>query len=346
MEEAFQAEGRKLDHLVGPGVEHKYEAKTLKELLKRIDEFVQKGKEWPSEVHLQTRTLRYSSRHWVTALGLEQHWADSRIDAKMLSNDRFEVETKNISALALKHPYARSAIVKIDGQAIDIKESRTGPWPTLVKKNGKWHHDGKSAPDPLGRAKLPGCQGPIDDAFMSPFVVITPSGRSKNAAFQAWVDFELTHFRSRWKALMRGDLPELRDTEFASEIHRNRNLILFGDADSNFVIKHFASELPVKFSGANWTLGNQSFDGSRFVPALIHPAPKSLSDSPASYLVLNSGLTFREAHDRTNSQQNPKLPDWAIIDMTQPPDGNAPGRIHDAGFFDEQWKLKGEPKAP
>ena len=88
--------------------------------------------------------------------------------------------------------------------------------------------------------------------------------------------------------------------------------------------------------------GGQSFDGDRFVPALIYPLP---SGDP-HYVVLNSGLTFREGHDRTNSQQNPKLPDWAIIDITQPPDAESPGRIHDADFFDEQWQLKRQPKAP
>ena len=80
-------------------------------------------------------------------------------------------------------------------------------------------------------------------------------------------------------------------------------------------------------------------DGNRYVPAMVFP-------SGSHYIVLNSGLTFREGHDRTNSQQNPKLPDWAIIDITQPPDAFSPGRIHDAGFFDEEWKLKAQPKGP
>jgi hypothetical protein len=83
-------------------------------------------------------------------------------------------------------------------------------------------------------------------------------------------------------------------------------------------------------------------DGNRYVPQAIYPLP----GSKIAYVVLNSGLTFREGHDRTNSQQNPKLPDWAIIDITQPPDALAPGRIHDAGFFDEEWKLKGPVKGP
>jgi hypothetical protein len=97
------------------------------------------------------------------------------------------------------------------------------------------------------------------------------------------------------------------------------------------------------------------YDGNRFVPAFIFPnlhqkpVPRqrlSPADDAQGYIVLNSGLTFREGHDRTNSLQNPKLPDWAIVDITQPPDAFSPGRIHDAGFFDEKWQLKSQPKGP
>ncbi|WP_156345567.1 hypothetical protein [Verrucomicrobium spinosum] len=55
--------------------------------------------------------------------------------------------------------------------------------------------------------------------------------------------------------------------------------------------------------------------------------------------MINSGLTFREAHDRTNSLQNPKLPDWAVIDITTPPDAERAGNVVDAGFFDASWKV-------
>ncbi|MFP6602512.1 MAG: hypothetical protein VB862_08285, partial [Pirellulaceae bacterium] len=58
------------------------------------------------------------------------------------------------------------------------------------------------------------------------------------------------------------------------------------------------------------------------------------------YVVLNSGPTHREGHDRTNSLQNPKLPDWAIVDLRQVPDALLPGKIVATGFFDESWQLK------
>ena len=72
------------------------------------------------------------------------------------------------------------------------------------------------------------------------------------------------------------------------------------------------------------------------MPTLIYPNPLN----PARYVVLNSGLTCRETADNNNAQQNPKLPDWAVIDLAKDPDTNGPGGIADAGFFDESWKLK------
>jgi hypothetical protein len=60
-----------------------------------------------------------------------------------------------------------------------------------------------------------------------------------------------------------------------------------------------------------------------------------------NYVVLNSGITSREGHDHNNSLQNPHLPDWAIIDVSQqPPTRLTPGAVRAADFFDEQWQLK------
>jgi hypothetical protein len=67
---------------------------------------------------------------------------------------------------------------------------------------------------------------------------------------------------------------------------------------------------------------------------LIAPNP----ENPSRYVVLNSGFTFREFDYLNNARQVPKLPDWAVIDTTVAPDEKAPGRIVEAGFFDEQWK--------
>jgi hypothetical protein len=55
--------------------------------------------------------------------------------------------------------------------------------------------------------------------------------------------------------------------------------------------------------------------GAGAVPQMIYPSPFGAG----RYVLLNSGTTFREAHDTTNSMQNPKLPDWAVVDAAAAP---------------------------
>lgn len=400
MEEAFKAEGQTLTHLIGPGVEHKYEPNTLADLLKRLDSIVTQGRErFPKEAHLQTRTLRYYRESWIYAERLEEHWADARIDATRQDN-HYNVTTKSIARfMLLLAPETEPEFqFTIDGQ-------RMGPGPRIgfvapgrrrrvartpegkiartpegrialgelsaevepglaffVKENGSWQWLRQAATRQLEIEqaqkfqKKPGLTGPIDDIFNWPFIVVAPSGKSKNPRFQAWVDFELAHFRDRWRALMRGEPPIKLDSEL-TEADMHYPLVLWGDPDSNSAIARVLDKQFVDFQNGKWQFGGQPFDGDRYVPALIYPRRVS-SPTPGapgelgagyrayhSYVVLNSGLTFREGHDRTNSQQNPKLPDWAIIDLAQPPDSLAPGRIHDADFFDENWQLKRQPLA-
>lgn len=356
MEEAYQAEGRTLTHLIGPGVEHKYEPATLAELLKRLAARVENRRlRFPPEVHLQTRTLRYSQQDWVGINGLEQHWADARVDA-IRTDNLVTIDTKNVQSLFIQQPPGGSwPVFEIDGQRLTTRNDRLGIWRNtayLGKRAGQWQwipqSETNSATGQLH--KHPRGQGPIDDAFVEPFLVVTPSGKSKNPRFQAWVEFELAHLRDRWRALMRGELPEIRDVDFqASDERTVINLVLFGDPDSNAILARMLEKTPVGFTDGSWTFGGHALPGNQFVPAFIYPRRFQFAQFPNfgfRYVVFNSGLTFREAHDRTNSLQNPKLPDWAIIDLTQSPDATAPGRIHDADFFDETWLLKRPPLAP
>jgi hypothetical protein len=70
------------------------------------------------------------------------------------------------------------------------------------------------------------------------------------------------------------------------------------------------------------------------MPILIFPNPLN----PRRYVVLNSGIDFRNDAYGTNALQIPKLPDFAIVDLDTPPSPKWPGKIADAGFFNEEWK--------
>ncbi|QDU28350.1 Putative esterase [Anatilimnocola aggregata] len=349
MEAAYQSEGRELTHLIGPKTEHKYEPTVLKELLAKIDEAVKKpAEDPPKKVSLQTRTLRYARQHWLQLFRLEEHWQDTRVDAT-LDGSQFDVTTKNVAFLGIMlpkdiHDKDGKVQITIDGQNLVVERSSKGSDEicAIYKTDGKWAHEdlAKLYTRVQEKVKRIDSHGPIDDAYRNTFVVVTPSGKSKNARFQAWQEFELEHFRSRWRSLMRAELRVIKDTEVTDQIIKLANLSLWGDADSNSVIKQIAADLPIKRAGEDWVVGTEKYDAATHVPVMIYPNPLDKNNWPPKYVVLNSGLTFREAHDKTNSQQNPKLPDWAMIDLTQVPDASAPGKIVNAGFFDEKWELK------
>lgn len=333
LEEAFTANGKTLVHLIGPGMGHQYHPDTLKQALAMVHEAVQAGRPHdPPQLTFQTRTLRYNHMFWLEALGLDEHWKDSRIDAKA-DAEKATLTTVNISEVRVTWPgLAHGGSVSIDGQAVTVPASPTGA--SLVKDGGNWRL--ARASDAAGLRKQPGSQGPIDDAFVTPFLVIEPSGHSADARFQHWVDAESTHFHDRWPAIMRGNLRVKKDKDITDDDIAKFNLILWGDAASNSVIAKLAAKLPVTWNEGGITLGKRHFDSACHALAMIYPNPLN----PSKYVVLNSALTFREKADQNNANQNPKLPDWAVIDLAKDPDENAPGAITAAGFFDEHWQVR------
>ena len=67
---------------------------------------------------------------------------------------------------------------------------------------------------------------------------------------------------------------------------------------------------------------------------------RSTMPKTKKYVVINSGFTFRESSNGSNSWQVAELPDYAVVDITPPPNARWPGKIAVAGFFGEKWELQ------
>ena len=113
------------------------------------------------------------------------------------------------------------------------------------------------------------------------------------------------------------------------------HIVLWGDRSSNRLLARLADRLPVEWGEREIKIGARKFDSASHVPILIYPNPLN----PTKYVVLNSGFTFREYDYLNNARQVPKLPDYAVVDLSVPPSPRAPGAIADAGFFGERWEL-------
>jgi hypothetical protein len=280
---------------------------------------------------------------------MEKEWERADITAEHFDGGRVQVSAKNVSEFALATPEATSFVgVTVDG--VEIPRGDTiSPWGnTFVKKNGKWSALTQAEADarPPSHRKTPASCGPIDHAFMSKFIFVRPTGKALNPAVGAWVDAEFKHAIEAWRKVFRGDAPVKDDTAITAEDIKNSNLVLWGDLSSNAVLRSMATlsvrpgghshdplGLPIQW-GSALEFHGVKYDAARHVPVLIFPNPLN----PSKYIVLNSGPTFRDEALLNNSDQTPKLPDWAIIDINTPPDAKWPGLVVDAGFFDEEWK--------
>lgn len=345
MEQAFASHGKKLNHKIGPGMGHKYCPQTLEAILKELKNHCDSGlNSSPKKVHLQTQTLRYNRLHWVNVQRLEKHWHDTRVDAELADEKSLRVTTSNVAALQLtpaKLP--RQVDISIDGQMLSsvptqqlISGERTV---SLVKTNGQWAN---GQPSLTQLAKKPGLQGPIDDAFLEPFLVVLPSGQCQHQAVQQWVEFEQAHLLDRWRALYRGEARVKRDTEVTADDIANYHLVLWGDPTANKILSRIADHLPIRWNANEIVVGQNRYPASGHALVMVYPNP----ESPTKYVVLNSGPTFREGHDRTNSLQNPKLPDWAVFDLSQHPNALSAGHVVAAEFFDEHWQLDKQRQSP
>jgi hypothetical protein len=355
MAAAMEKEGLKLTHIIGPKTGHSYEKGAKAEIIERIDKIAEKGRNpWPEKIKFVTYTLRYNRCFWLEIERMEKHWERAQVEAEIVGRDTVKVTTKNVTRIVftiedLLKPDTDIKL-EIDGQRVNTRADpevtggqRTGAkgnYYVEVERTDRGWRNVTDTKGTLGFGKTPGLQGPIDDAFLSTFVMVRPTGKPEFDKTSAWVDAELKHAITHWRQQFRGDAPVKDDKDITEADIKHNNLILWGDETSNSIIKKICDKLPVKWHNGKVVAGSENFDMATHMPILIYPNPLN----PKKYVVLNSGFTFREYDYLNNARQVPKLPDWAIVDITTPPNSRYPGKIAAAGFFDEQWKLKAEKK--
>ncbi len=345
MEAALAREGINMTHIVGPKTGHKYEPAAKKEVARLVDAAAARGLDVrPTNISFVTRTLKFNRVHWLTLEGLEKHWDEARVDARIVPGANgalIEVTTRNVSAFGINLVPAglvgRGARFVVDGQDLGMQNTvfslpppgQPGSWwnSRVKKADGKWIGNSQSPGATTPLAKRHNLQGPIDDAFTGSFLIVRPTSDARDAQTAAWLAARLARATNEWRAQFRGDARVKDDTAVTDEDIAAHHLVVFGDPQSNRLLARLMSGLPLKWTPSEVALGGRTFSTGH-VPVMIFPNPLN----PARYVVLNSGFTFPEAGSGSNAQQTPKLPDYAVLDVA------TNGSVAHAGFFNEQWK--------
>jgi pimeloyl-ACP methyl ester carboxylesterase len=316
---AFVPENIVIPHVIGAKAGHFYTADAKKEINALLDPIVERGRNTlPDIIRFTTFSLRYNKMHWVTVEGMTEHFTRTRVEAKY-SEGVVTASTENVTHVTFAHPKAKRVV--LDGQELSGSHFERST-------NGKWR--GVKAFDNKKLRKRPGLQGPIDDCWYDSFVFVAPTGVPFTPDLGAWTQAEQERAISEWRRFYRGDAVTVKDTEVSKEILTNSNLVLWGDPQSNQILRKIANKLPIRWDKNSIKVGNKSFNPITHAPIFIAPNPLNSN----RYVVINTCLTFRDYIADSNAHHASKLPDWAIREMTPR------GEVLEAGFFDEQWRVK------
>lgn len=344
MGKAMEREGLHMVNLISPGTGHEIDPKTHAEQMSQIKTIADQGLDHAmKQLRFVTWTLKYNRCHWVRVLGLEEHYQRAEFSARIDANGAIDVdEPKNITCFALlpRGLQEGDPKLRVGGQEVALPASDTKAHlsPVIARQAGTWKYIGEYDRVPL-EGKRPGLQGPIDDAFTTPFLCVRGTGKAWNANVQQWADANLKRFAYEWSRYFRGDLPMKNDVDVTQDDLENRNLILFGDPGSNALIARVLPKLPIRWTPTEFHFGGQTYAAADHAPALIHPSTLSAE----RYVVLNSGHTFHEQELASlNYLLFPRLGDWAILKVGEKtpatPSEPLEESVIKAGFFDEHWR--------
>lgn len=345
MAEAMQREGLKMINLISPGTGHVIDPVTHAEQMRRIAEHVAAGARHPKELRFVTWTLKYNRCHWLELLGLNQHYERAELSARLRNDILVIDEPLNISRFAIdesKLPSIPNALqVGTSEIPLPKKVPATKDRIVLNRQDGRWQIESDQVDKSITH-KRPGVQGPIDDAFTTPFLCVRGTGQPWNAGVQAYAEASLKRFADEWHHYFRGDLPVKDDVAVTETDVQSRNLILFGDPGSNIWIARVLPDLPLSWSRETLQLGGDPVSSAEHVPALIAPNPVSRD----RHVVLNSGHTFREAElAKLNYLLFPRWGDWAVVKLGVSRPVNEPMEdiLLRVGYFDENWQFRTPP---
>ncbi|MFG0333098.1 MAG: hypothetical protein ACF8TS_07040, partial [Maioricimonas sp. JB049] len=294
------------------------------------------------EIRFTTSTLRYNECEWLTLHELDQQYQPSTVESRLNEQNVLQLTTDNITALSIARGVADR--VSVDGsEPVDLNTAAGGNLPDVyfVRENDGWQVLGYNRSlafvENPERHKRPGLQGPIDDAFMEPFLCVRGTGTAWSQPLQNWSDAALARFETEFDKWLRGRVPVINDIELTDSQIAQKNLVLFGDPGSNSVLARIVEDLPL-----TWTKDRIEFDGQEYDPAshavvMIFPNPLN----PQRYVVINSGHTIHEKDFRaSNSWLFPKLGDFAVLKFQTDDNGKTSSEeVVQAGIFNGHWEL-------
>jgi pimeloyl-ACP methyl ester carboxylesterase len=246
----------------------------------------------------------------------------------------FTGKTTNVARLALdlRHlPPNKLVSVELDGTKLaDLA------WPSeqilwFESEQGKW----RTSPKPSAGLKSPHRNGSFKDAFRNHvlFVYGTKGTPEENAwaLTKARYDAETFWYRGN------GSIEVVADTAFDPKKEPDRNVVLYGHADSNAAWAALLGDAPVQAKRGSIKVGDREVKGDDIACVFVRPRPGS--DVATVGAVTGTGIRgLRTTNRLPYFLSGVGFSDLLILDSSALLKGNA--AIRAAGYFGNDWSVE------
>jgi pimeloyl-ACP methyl ester carboxylesterase len=241
--------------------------------------------------------------------------------------------TENVLMLQLAlNDFGAAAEVKIvldSTAAVSYKTSSANDTVFVVKENGKW----AVAAKPSIHEKNPQRYGTFKEAFNHHMLFVVATGgtaEEKEAVMnKALYDAETWYYRGN------GAVDLITDKEYAAAKYAGRNVILYGNANTNAAWKSLLGDCPIQVSNNELKAGDAKWNGNDLAAYFIWPQkdPNLLVGAVAATGVPGMKAAFANQYFAGGSG----FPDFMIFNSDMLKGDEKAIKL--TGFFDHRWKL-------
>ena len=295
------------------------------------------GSERIREVHFLTSNPGVSAKNnWLTIDAQIEQLTMSSVSIRFDPGaNRFAGTTKNVSRLAFDLDMLRTKgplTVELDGQPLTGLEQASADgqlW--LERKNGIW----AAGNEPPAGLKGSHRYGTLKEAFRNRTIFVY--GSSGTRAENEWAFNKARYDAEKLWYQGNGSVDIVADVDFDPAAARDRNIIIYGNRNTNAAWKALLSESPVQVGRAQVNIGGRTISGNNLCCLFVRPRAGSRTASVG--VVSGTGLVGMRLADRLPYlSPGINLPDCTVLDPKVLTEGES--GIMMTGFFGLDWGVQ------
>jgi predicted esterase len=303
---------------------------------------------FPPKITWKAAQLKHGKAYWLRMEQFAKPLAFATIDAEADAQNHLNINTSNLLAFSFQRPRAlfspdKDIELSIDGQMLRIANGYDldpEHWLCLRRDpTHGWQEQVKVSMPTLSKKR--GCEGPINEAILAPFILVVGTQSANPAMNEAW-QREADSFASEWQRRNGAPCLSIKDSDCDATIMQERNLILFGGSGDNAISNQLAPFFPLADITTPLRAQNVDLDGEDIGFMLIYP---NVSYAPKRSVVMLSAQSPAAAYQCWGRFGNwfnwgvfdsKKYFDYAVYDARSA----SPESMLLIGWFGSDWQVE------